>query len=95
MNVWTVSTKGHEVAVFAANARDAMDAARDWPHDQFGLIVCAQPFGLPESEMTPIRTSALMASWGDVAMARRYIKTAIVHGLGDTTAEDIGVAGSD
>ena len=95
MNVWTVSTKGREIAVYAAGARDAMDAARDWPHDDFGLIVCARPFGLAVAEMVPMRTSALMASWGDVAMARRYIETAIAHGLGDTTAEDIGVVGAD
>ena len=92
MDVWTVSTKGRETTVAAASARNAMEAARDWPHADFGLIVCAQPFGKPESEMIPMRTSALMASWGDVEMARRYIETAIAHGLGDSTAEDIGGA---
>jgi hypothetical protein len=95
MNIWTVSTRGHEEFVAAESARDAMEVARIWPHDEFGLIVCAQPLGAPESEMIPIRTSALMAAWGDIDMARRYIETAIMHGLGDTTAEDINGAITD
>jgi hypothetical protein len=95
LNVWVIKSRSHEVTVAATTAREAMDAARDWPHGDFGLIVCAQPLGAPDSEMIPIRTSRLLADWGDIEMARLYIEAAIAKGLGDTSAADLREAPHD
>lgn len=89
MNVWIIQSHGREAIVAAETAREAMDVARDWPPDGLGLIVCARPLGAPDSEMIAIRSSRLLADWGDIEMARRYIKTAIAQGLGDTSAADL------
>ena len=87
VGVWTVATGCREVVVAAPSAREAMDAACEWPHDEFGLIVSAAPFGEPEDETVVCRTARLLTDWGDPETALRYVETAIAMGLGDTSED--------
>lgn len=86
MTAWHVRTRLINEVVQADDQFVAWDTLRGRPAEEFGLIVVAEPD--ESGDPIPVRTSALMFSWGRDEDAARFIAAAVDQGLPDTTAED-------
>lgn len=83
---WQLRSAAINEIVRAADQFEAWDTLRDRPADDFGLLVTAETgeTGNP----IPVRTSALMLSWGRDDDAQAFVDLAVAQGLPDTTTAD-------
>lgn len=88
---WRLTSRQIDEAVVAEDQHAAWNTLRNRPVEDFGLIVTATPSN-NDDDAIPVRTAALMLTWGRDSDALDFIEAAVAQGLPDTRDGDMRYA---